>query len=701
MLGLFLFLSCSDEAAPTPGDEPTCEGSLVACEGSCVDLDSDALHCGRCNGPCAEGQVCSDGSCAPACDEGLERCGGECVDPLRDTTNCGGCGIVCGASEVCIDGACEELCSDGGMLCGYACVDISTDRMHCGTCNQACADHLLCQNAECTCPEGGEDCDGSCVDLDSDLAHCGACNQGCHGLDRVEEASCEAGACVVVRCEEGWEDCDGDPANGCEAELASDPKHCGGCGTDCLAFSNVGDGLCIEGSCEIAECAPGWADCDLDAANGCEIHVETDVLNCGECDNSCIGLPNNEADAACFEGGCALDCATDWEDCDGVSSNGCEAHLPSDRLHCGACNVTCTFCDEGACESVVQLQSGNMYTCSLWESGMVSCWGGDASSWSGEPSMPPSASPVRLAGPTDAKLLARGPGTLNCALNEDDEVWCWGAASGLVSEPESSHVLPLRVEGLPEDQQVVDLVVSSEAACAHLANEEVWCWGNSEKLGHEGEGDPEYLPPAPITGFDSEVVELSAGWANFCARTTKGDVWCWGARIIGENFFTMTPVPERVPGLSGATSLGVGNLLSMCAVTEAGVRCWGINDQMQLGSEDPMAGRLEPTTVAGLSDVRSVGTGASHSCALTREGEVYCWGGNNSGELGREGERSATPVKIENLEDVVELSVGGSHTCVRRADRQILCWGANDFGQLGRGFSGPSDTFHALVEFDF
>lgn len=158
---------------------------------------------------------------------------------------------------------------------------------------------------------------------------------------------------------------------------------------------------------------------------------------------------------------------------------------------------------------------------------------------------------------------------------------------------------------------------------------------------------------------------------------------------------------SRIANLSGLSSLGTSVYQSSCAVTEEGeVRCWGQNDRLQLGSEDPLAGRSEPTTVAGLHEVRSVGTGFHHSCALTEAGEVYCWGDNTQGQLGHPGNGSASPVKVEPLSDVVELAVSGYHTCVRKEDNQVLCWGQNDAGQLGRGFSTPSESSPGLVEFE-
>jgi len=41
-----------------------------------------------------------------------------------------------------------------------------------------------------------------------------------------------------------------------------------------------------------------------------------------------------------------------------------------------------------------------------------------------------------------------------------------------------------------------------------------------------------------------------------------------------------------------------------------------------------------PREVPGLTDVESVSAGVDHNCALTRSGEVWCWGRNWYGQLG-------------------------------------------------------------------
>jgi hypothetical protein len=107
-----------------------------------------------------------------------------------------------------------------------------------------------------------------------------------------------AGQCAVGTCEAGWADCNGDSADGCEVSLDNSLQHCGNCATDCFAEHGP-NWACVAGQCEIV-CAgpPNLFDCDGDPANGCEVDALTDPMNCGFCGNVCQFGP-------CINGSCA------------------------------------------------------------------------------------------------------------------------------------------------------------------------------------------------------------------------------------------------------------------------------------------------------------------------------------------------------------------------------------------------------------
>ena len=230
------------------------------------------------------------------CQGGLLRCGSRCVEASSDPGNCGGCGHGCGPGGTCENGACRLTC--GGKTCQFPnasarcesgeCVlgqcaagwqncdgipatgcetDILTDVDHCGDCSTQCYDGLAhgtrtCVAGRCgaTCDEGFASCDDNAhcnIDLRTDLQHCGACHHACGFPNAI--SSCQDGVCAMGTCWSNrpaewfplFTNCDGDPATGCEADILSNPDHCGGCGQSCP------DGrVCWLGVCE-SPCGEG------------------------------------------------------------------------------------------------------------------------------------------------------------------------------------------------------------------------------------------------------------------------------------------------------------------------------------------------------------------------------------------------------------------------------------------------------------
>ena len=99
------------------------------------------------------------------------------------------------------------------------------------------------------------------------------------------------------------------------------------------------------------------------------------------------------------------------------------------------------------------------------------------------------------------------------------------------------------------------------------------------------------------------------------------------------------------------------------------------------------------------NSIRQVALGTNHTCGITIDNNLWCWGENTRGQLGVGdfvNRTSPTQVKVAKDEsltdkfftDVLSISLGSSHTCAIKLDHTLWCWGLNYYGQLGLGNSG-------------
>lgn len=338
------------------GDGTTCS-SGICWNQSCCTPDPDDVTC---NGACGSqtnncGQPVDCGSC---CAESGASCGG-------DGDCCQGYCIfgVCQDDLLTLDDSCDtdDHCDTGA--CCTVCVDLNNDSDNCGSCEYACfGDNatMYCAGGTCqidSCDSGFADCDndptnGCETNIDNDGNNCGTCNNACSGANAT--MYCDGGECAIDYCDGGYADCDNDPRNGCEVDLNNDGNNCGGCNNVC-----IGDNAtmyCDGGTCGVNFCDGGYDDCDRDPSNGCEVNLNNDSQNCGSCGNVCALL---NATATCVGGQCQVDtCDEGYANCTGDPTAGCDTFLLSDPNNCGFCGTVCptipldagfSYCSAGSC----------------------------------------------------------------------------------------------------------------------------------------------------------------------------------------------------------------------------------------------------------------------------------------------------------------------------------------------------------------
>ena len=312
--------------------------------------------------------------------------------------------------------------------------------------------------------------------------------------------------------------------------------------------------------------------------------------------------------------------------------------------------------------------------------------------------IPPTPIPTT---PVGATAVSAG-GSHTCALTKSGGVRCWGANSiGQLGDGTTvARAMSVDVIGLTSG--VVGVSAGLYHTCAMTTAGGIKCWGLNFH-GQLGDGTKEDSAfPRDVTGLSKGVIAVSAGARHTCAVTTEGGVKCWGYNSVGQigngpQTGMGYAMPVDVFGLtSGVAAVSAGGWHT-CALTAAGgVKCWGANSYGQIGDGTTKT-RTTPIDVVGLtSGVAAVSAGGYHTCALTTEGGVKCWGWNLSGQLGGttpRGTWTGTLVNVAGLATgVAAVFAGTDHMCALTTTGSIRCWGANAIGQLGDGTTTDRTT---------
>ncbi|MCL2825676.1 MAG: hypothetical protein FWD57_16920 [Polyangiaceae bacterium] len=273
-----------------------------------------------------------------------------------------------------------------------------------------------------------------------------------------------------------------------------------------------------------------------------------------------------------------------------------------------------------------------------------------------------------------------------CALTSTGSAMCWGGdqnGSLGVGKDEGIEVAePAHVVGL--EHGVAAVTVGSTHTCAQTIAGGLKCWGNNN-MGQLGDGkEANSTVPVQVAGHESGVSQVSAGDEHTCAVLVGGAVKCWGGQSDGKSRCASgdcgdtSSVPTQIVGLeSGAKFVSVGNNYTCVLMIDGGVKCWGVNNDGQLG-DGTRIDRQTPEYVSGLgSGVAAIATGDDHACAVTSSGSVKCWGNGRWGAI-RDGENvdRFVSTQVVGLESGVRaIAAGLQRSCAITNAGAVKCWG--------------------------
>lgn len=370
--------------------------------------------------------------------------------------------------------------------------------------------------------------------------------------------------------------------------------------------------------------------------------------------------------------------------------------LQTDEAHCGSCERACgddRRCIAGDCiDAVIQVSVGSEHACATRASGGVVCWGRNDRGQLGDGTTRDATRPVAVAGLGERVRNVAAGGNFTCALYDSGRVGCWGGNEYAQlgrggAEDSDPHADVAQVVGLADAESLSSGVAH---VCAVRAGGSLVCWGANPygQLGVGRDLSNRSTPVAVMAGVRS----VSAGAIHSCAAMTTGEARCWGYNPHGQigdggpfGLSEFREYPVAVADLAGVTSIVAGGP-STCATVGTALHCWGSNAVGQLAQGTvgtPMTSNV-PLAVT-IDPVEQMASVSYHWCAALRGGRVQCWGENRFGQLGdgstmRRGAPTDVPVP-----PAVYVGGGVDSSCAALASGAVSCWGRNNYGQLGNG----------------
>ncbi len=420
------------------------------------------------------------------------------------------------------------------------------------------------------------------------------------------------------------------------------------------------------------------------------------------------------------------------------------------KLHCYGALARDGIREKNTGFDVVSLAVGLEHVCISKGDGTVECVGDNSRAQIGQnPVIVDYHKPNKVEGTTGAKSISLGNSTACIIVTNDNNVQCWGSNNyQLLGMPAGtpSSAEPVDISGLTG---VVDISNSfSHSYCAIASNENaqnpknvIKCRGNNQY------GELGIFPNSPsdnlvvnfttISGIENPRA-ISIKEEHACVISTEEHIKCWGRNDFRQfgNSADSGIMPNTVSYRdSGKTKLMTGakyistGYSHTCAVSDelenltdievqkSVVWCWGINEFGQLGQQryNHINGN-RPEEIKGLDNFKSISAGRGHTCGITSDDTIKCWGWNKFAQLGRDSQSinlldlkpssqnlgswfaldlflNPESSQLTKLTKVEAISSGWAHTCAIAADyndigfstdsNAVYCWGDNEYGKSG------------------
>jgi alpha-tubulin suppressor-like RCC1 family protein len=343
----------------------------------------------------------------------------------------------------------------------------------------------------------------------------------------------------------------------------------------------------------------------------------------------------------------------------------------------------------GTVKTFCKIWAGNFHNIAIDYKGKTWAWGYNLYGIVSNSNVEPKTTPISVtASKTFCKIFVGNQNGIG--LTNNGEIFTWGLNDfGQIGDNTGiGKYNPVSIAGSTKTFcQIVNGYASNYAIDRYGR---IWSWGDntSGKLGDNSITNR--FTPISILGTTKTFCKISTGFQHTAAIDQYGRIWSWGYNFYGQ-IGDSTTVSKRTPvavlgALKTFCEISSQNNQTMAIDKNGRIWGWGHNQGGRLGIGAVLSTRTPRAILGVLKTFCKISSGADFGVAIDKNGKVWGWGSNGSGQLGdNSGGTYTSPISVYGTKTFCKIVAGDLSVLAIDKNGKLWAWGDNTDGQLGDG----------------